>query len=1025
VEIDAMRTRARFIVPAPIAHLVATLTALLACTQAWSQATRQIAFWGDNTWFGQTVPSGFSNVKQIASGSDHVMVLLADGTVTGWGRNDNFQIDGINPWWDSSKPVGLDGVKMIACGANHTAAIRNDGEVVCWGRNDWGQCRTLDGVDPNRWDRPSSLAAAPVSIACGESHTVVALANGDVAAWGRNEQRQCGGNPLGAWQAGRPSAISGVVQVACTSAASIALKSDGSTFGWGYNAEQQCAPRRFHSPIRRIASAPSAGHVLALLQDRTVKAWGWNGYEALNVPALTNVVDIAASYGASVALLEDGTVRCWGTYSTQQTTPPGNLTGVSMIACGWRTTLALKPFSDCNGNGIYDGDDVAWGGMTDVDANDRPDACQGGVQYLADSPDLGNPVANVTYTHTFTGLVPTDADVQITVTALGDLDASNEFFTVRVSDGLGGAATSLGKVFDQAGIGRNCSAGESVDTRSIPKDVFNAFVAGGRMSVSLLVSPAVAASECPNGAIRVRLAYLGIGPDGDCDGDGRLDVRQIAQNRSLDFDRNGRLDSCDCRDNPSLDRNGNGVLDALDCVTDPSLDCDSNGRIDTYELLDEPRLDCDANGKLDACDTRSRETDSVIGWGLSWQVDQKGLITRPVLQIECGYDHFYALQNDGTLVGWGYGWAGRLNTPANLGPVTQVACGGGHTYAIKPDGSLVGWGYNNQGQIDTPAGLQARQVSCGSEFTYALRQDGTVRGWGRRTDGITDTPSGLSSVVQIDCGAAHTYARKNDGSLVGWGYSGDARTTTPVDVGIVTKVSCGEGFTYALRNDGTVMGWGWGGYGALDTPSGLEGVVDVSCGAFHTFVLKLDGSVQGWGRSENGELLVPSGLTGIRAIACAGASTFVLQGAVDANANGRSDGCDLSDDPSLDRNGNGVIDILDIQRDPAIDCNSNGAIDLYDLIDHPEWDCDSNARIDSCDYAEGSPDDNLDGHLDVCSYARGDVDLDGEVGTADLAIVLLYIGEVDSTIGEFDGDNIVTTADIALLLLNFGPVTWP
>ena len=60
--------------------------------------------------------------------------------------------------------------------------------------------------------------------------------------------------------------------------------------------------------------------------------------------------------------------------------------------------------------------------------------------------------------------------------------------------------------------------------------------------------------QLTGGSMSVRLSYLGIGPGGDCDNDARLDVRQIAENTSLDFNRNGILDFCDCRDNPALDR---------------------------------------------------------------------------------------------------------------------------------------------------------------------------------------------------------------------------------------------------------------------------------------------------------------------------------------------------------------------------------------------------------------------------------------------------------------------------------------
>lgn len=83
------------------------------------------------------------------------------------------------------------------------------------------------------------------------------------------------------------------------------------------------------------------------------------------------------------------------------------------------------------------------------------------------------------------------------------------------------------------------------------------------------------------------------------------------------------------------------------------------------------------------------------------------------------------------------------------------------------------------------------------------------------------------------------------------------------------------------------------------------------------------------------------------------------------------------------------------------------------------------ARVDTCDFADGAPDDNLDGHLDSCSYALGDLDLSGEVDTGDLSILLLYIGDVGSPTGDLDADGVITTGDVSLLLMNFGPVFWP
>ena len=72
------------------------------------------------------------------------------------------------------------------------------------------------------------------------------------------------------------------------------------------------------------AIAGGGDHSLALKNDGTVWAWGWNGYGQLgngtntdsNVPvqvsSLTGIIAIAGGYGHSLALKNDGTVWAWG-----------------------------------------------------------------------------------------------------------------------------------------------------------------------------------------------------------------------------------------------------------------------------------------------------------------------------------------------------------------------------------------------------------------------------------------------------------------------------------------------------------------------------------------------------------------------------------------------------------------------------------------------------------------------------------------------------------------------------------------
>ena len=92
-------------------------------------------------------------------------------------------------------------------------------------------------------------------------------------------------------------------------------------------------------------------HVLALLEDRTVKAWEYSpSGDRIQVPeGLKDVVDIAAGSDFSLALKDDGTVVGWG--GSFWPTPPVDLTGVIAITAGEYHALALKS----------DGTVVGWG----------------------------------------------------------------------------------------------------------------------------------------------------------------------------------------------------------------------------------------------------------------------------------------------------------------------------------------------------------------------------------------------------------------------------------------------------------------------------------------------------------------------------------------------------------------------------------------------------------------------------------------------------------------------------------------
>jgi YD repeat-containing protein len=104
---------------------------------------------GDGTTTQRTVPVqvmaspgvGLTNVKAIAAGYKHTVVVKNDGTVWTWGWNSDGQL-GDGTTTDRKTPVqvsGLTNVKAVAAGYYHTVALKNDGTVWSWGYNYYGQ----------------------------------------------------------------------------------------------------------------------------------------------------------------------------------------------------------------------------------------------------------------------------------------------------------------------------------------------------------------------------------------------------------------------------------------------------------------------------------------------------------------------------------------------------------------------------------------------------------------------------------------------------------------------------------------------------------------------------------------------------------------------------------------------------------------------------------------------------------------------------------------------------------------------
>ncbi|RKH36322.1 RCC1 domain-containing protein, partial [Corallococcus llansteffanensis] len=185
-----------------------------------------------------------------------------------------------------------------------------------------------------------------VGIAPGSGHLLLLDARGQVWAFGDNARGQLGLGSEGE-AVTQPTAVPGlsdVMQVVAGSEHSAALHRDGTVSVWGYNrdgvlgtgeleARVQAAPVRVPRLVQVEHLASGRSHLLALLADGTVRAWGTGTSGQLGhgdagfgagraqptpVLTLTRVAAVTAANNSSWALGSDGTAWAWGLNSTGQ-----------------------------------------------------------------------------------------------------------------------------------------------------------------------------------------------------------------------------------------------------------------------------------------------------------------------------------------------------------------------------------------------------------------------------------------------------------------------------------------------------------------------------------------------------------------------------------------------------------------------------------------------------------------------------------------------------------------------------------
>ena len=282
----------------------------------------------------------FNNIKAVAAGDHHVLALLNDGHVYGWGGNGSYQL-GTGGTANSDHPVqvqGLADVLAISASATSSLALKSDGTVWQWGtlmitrelpeqvpgidsvikiasgngmhmalRSDstvwtWGTgpgVAHYDGLDTpipgpvyHYWDDIIYYLGGIKDIATSNGCCFAMRWDGYVEAWGNNLNGNLGLDitwesvlspitiPAGETQNTCGTYLCGVRAIASTNGSTLAVMEDGTLWKWAYDPVPfSFYPTATAMPVPWHAVAVAAGFDHFLVLDDTGELWSLGSNE--------------------------------------------------------------------------------------------------------------------------------------------------------------------------------------------------------------------------------------------------------------------------------------------------------------------------------------------------------------------------------------------------------------------------------------------------------------------------------------------------------------------------------------------------------------------------------------------------------------------------------------------------------------------------------------------------------------------------------------------------------------------------
>ncbi|HFL2524695.1 TPA: RCC1 domain-containing protein [Clostridioides difficile] len=284
---------------------------------------------------------GVSNIKDVAIGSDHTVILKKDGTLLGVGQNSNgaLGLGGDITVATTFTKLPIEDVVKVVVGSGLTIALKSNGELYFTGYNGSQQFDNLENT--NTFIKLSITDVKDID--CGDGFTFILKTNGELYSCGSNTYGQLGlGDNTGRNTFTKVN-IDNVKEISCGRYNSFIIKNDDSLYGCGYNTEGQLGLGDITNRnvftnmalnVKKVVYGINS--TIILKNDDSLYGCGRNTYGQLglgNVPnpktfikiGINNIKDIYCGNNHTIMIRNDNKLLFCGTNRESQIGNPNNI----------------------------------------------------------------------------------------------------------------------------------------------------------------------------------------------------------------------------------------------------------------------------------------------------------------------------------------------------------------------------------------------------------------------------------------------------------------------------------------------------------------------------------------------------------------------------------------------------------------------------------------------------------------------------------------------------------------------------